>query len=312
MNSITLKLSSIQIQEMEKHYQAYLLNAVPYSTFRAKKSGITITAYTSGKVLFQGLNADQEAQKWGKTSTVKAKPSTSQSSTTEQQLVNYLQKQTIIGNDEVGNGSYFGALTVCSVYLPLDQHALMKELGVKDSKLLTDQQIRIIAKDIVECVPYELTVCNPQEYNFMQRTQNANQIKVSLHNRTILGLMEKLNSEQKKSLDSVLIDQFTPESNYYRYLKKEASTYNGKIHFLKKAESLNLAVACASIIARAAFLKSLETLGKPYQQILPSGAGVNVDIIAAHIINDYGLKALGKTAKLHFANTEKAKKLASK
>uniref|UniRef100_UPI00292DB9C3 DUF3378 domain-containing protein n=1 Tax=Enterococcus faecium TaxID=1352 RepID=UPI00292DB9C3 len=38
---------------------------IPYTSFAAKKDGTTITAYTSGKVMFQGTNAAIEADKWG-------------------------------------------------------------------------------------------------------------------------------------------------------------------------------------------------------------------------------------------------------
>lgn len=66
MSSAVLKLSKSEIQKLKTYYTDYLLNKkVPYSDFSAKKNGISITAYTSGKVLFQGNNAEQEAARWG-------------------------------------------------------------------------------------------------------------------------------------------------------------------------------------------------------------------------------------------------------
>ena len=40
-----------------------------------------------------------------------------------------------------------------------------------------------------------------------------------------------------------------------------------------------------------------------------AGAGANIDKAAATILKHGGMELLGKVAKLHFANTEKAKKL---
>lgn len=301
MSSQTLLLSEKQIASMKDYYQNYLQNAVPYSVFRAKKNGIVITAYQSGKVLFQGHGAEEEAGRWGTTTPSDKKVK----ATTSTNLPKDFAHWTIIGSDEVGNGSYFGALTVCAVYLPKDRQPLMKELGVKDSKLLTDKQIVDLAWQIKECVPYHLTVCPPEKYNEANLTKNANAIKVSLHNFTLQKLMTKLSPAEKDQLEGILIDEFTSEKNYYQYLKKEQHPYPGKIHFEKKGESHHLAVACASIIARAAFLESLTILGKPFNTVLPSGAGTNVDQIGRRLVKQYGPSILEKTAKLHFANTKK-------
>lgn len=300
MSSQTLVLTKEIIVKMQAYYKEYLLNAVPYSIFRAKKNGIMITAYESGKVLFQGYGAENEAAQWG-TTEVPTKKAVSNSS----KLPKNFAEWTIIGSDEVGNGSYFGALTVCAVYVPNNKIPLLKELGVRDSKELSDKQIVDLAWQIKECVPHHLTVCNPVDYNRANQTRNANEIKVSLHNFTIQKLLTKLSSEEKQALQGVLIDEFTSETNYFRYLKKEVNPYQEKIFFEKKGESHHIAVASASIIARAAFLESLASLGKPYNTKLPSGAGTNVDTFALPFAKKYGKTFLDKTAKLHFKNTEK-------
>lgn len=314
MSSETLKLAAATIKKMQAQYDAYLVKPVPYSEFRAQKNGITITAYTSGKVLFQGQNIESEVSQWRQDSknSPSAKASDKATKKVEAQLPQGFENWTIIGSDEVGNGSYFGALTVCAVYLPKEQIPLIKELGVKDSKMLSDAQIRELAWQIKATVPYHLTNCSPAKYNEANETRNANAIKVSLHNFTLQKLLAKLNETHKNKLEGILIDQFTPPNNYYKHLKNEDNPYKGEIYFAQKGESKHLAVACASIIARDAFLESLETLGKPYGLVLPSGAGVKSDQVAMRLINRYGTSILHQTAKLHFANTQKALKLAGK
>lgn len=314
MSSETLKLTAATIKKMQAQYDAYLVKPVPYSEFRAQKNGITITAYTSGKVLFQGQNIESEVSQWRQESknSPSAKASDKATKKVDAQLPQGFENWTIIGSDEVGNGSYFGALTVCAVYLPKEQIPLIKELGVKDSKMLSDAQIRELAWQIKATVPYHLTNCSPAKYNEANETRNANAIKVSLHNFTLQKLLAKLNETHKNKLEGILIDQFTPPNNYYKHLKNEDNPYKGEIYFAQKGESKHLAVACASIIARDAFLESLETLGKPYGLVLPSGAGVKSDQVAMRLINRYGTSILHQTAKLHFANTQKALKLAGK
>ncbi|MDI3411239.1 hypothetical protein QKW52_17160 [Bacillus sonorensis] len=73
-----------------------------------------------------------------------------------------------------------------------------------------------------------------------------------------------------------------------------------------------MAVAAASIIARYSFLMEMNKLSKEAGMTLPKGAGPLVDEAAASLIRKHGEAALGHFTKLHFANTQKAKRLASK
>lgn len=303
MNTQTLVVSKELLDQMKAHYAPYLTPPVPYSHFRAKKNGVTITGYTSGKVVFQGVNIDAEVALWQNQAATPTKKTTQSLSTLPKNFAQW----TVIGSDEVGNGSYFGALTVAAVYVSPQQVELLQTLGVKDSKLLSDTQIKELAWQIKLCAPHHLTVCSPQKYNeaIINGGMNANSIKVSLHNFTIQKLVAKLVPTQKDALQGVLIDQFTTPNNYYKYLKQESNPYTESLFFAQKGESEHLAVACASIIARAAFLESLETFGKPYNVTLPSGAGANVDQFGKQLVAKHGADALLNTAKLHFANTKK-------
>ncbi|WP_291454874.1 ribonuclease HIII [Abiotrophia sp. HMSC24B09] len=317
MASVTLQLDAATRAQMKASYADYLLDPVPHSEFRAQVDGVTITAYASGKVLFQGKDVEAQVARWQGQAT--SAPSTKASATSAKakpanhsNLPEDFANWTIIGSDEVGNGSYFGALTVCAVYLDAGDRAKIEGLGVKDSKLLTDAQILDLAPKLRQVLTHELTICSPAKYNEANKTRNANAIKVSLHNFTIQKLLAKLSARQKLALQGVLIDEFTSPQNYFNYLKKEAHPLTKGLYFAEKGESTHLAVACASIIARAWFLESLTTFGAPYDVVLPSGAGANVDAFAAKLIKKYGPDVLRETAKLHFKNTEKALALARK
>src|SRR5699024_11084495 len=79
-------------------------------------------------------------------------------------------------------------------------------------------------------------------------------------------------------------------------------------YFKTKAEQYSLAVAAASILARASFLKKMDELSIELGIKLPKGASQQVDQTIATIIKTRGKSALYGVAKLHFANTKKANK----
>lgn len=302
MSSVTLTMTPQEILALEKKLQAYLLHPVPYSVFRAKYKGVTLTAYQSGKVLFQGKQAEAVAKSLTGDLTITSSKS---NQTNNQSLDQSLAKLALIGSDEVGNGSYFGALTVCAVYLHPRDFDKVQQLGVKDSKALTDQQIMSISPQLAQIVTHKLIICYPRDYNRLIGKYNAVSLKVRLHNQVHQAVLDQLSQVDKSQLQGILIDQFTSPTNYNKYLQHEANACTEKLIFRQKAEGLHLAVASASILARAAFLKSLEELGQAYQTSLPSGAGSQVDDFGRRLVKVFGPQVLQETAKLHFKNTEK-------
>ena len=303
-----IKVSKETIQKMKQHYQKNSLGKkIPYSEFSAKISGTMITAYTSGKVVFQGAAAESEASKWGKSQSASKKlKKTNTNSTT---LPANFSQLSVLGSDEVGNGSYFGPVTVCAAYVDQSMVAKLKALGVRDSKELTDPQICQLSKTIKELIPYKLLIVEPEKYNEIQPTYNAVHMKVALHNQAIFLLLKELAPVKP---EAILIDQFTPESNFKKYVKTEKNQVKEKLYFITKGEQYHVAVAAASIISRAAFLEELEKESDALGFKVPSGAGAASDKVAAKVLNLGGIALLNKYAKLHFANTEKAKKLLKK
>ena len=102
------------------------------------------------------------------------------------------------------------------------------------------------------------------------------------------------------------VDQFVAKDTYFKYLLNEKEVFHDLI-FETKAEDKYIAVACASIIARYAFIKSMDKLSMTYDMNFHKGAGSLVDEDAKAFVKRYGYDALKKVAKLHFKNTEKIK-----
>ena len=289
MASITLTPSEKEIQAFLEHYQTSLAPSKnPYIRYFLRLPQATISIYTSGKVLLQGEGAEKYARFFG------------------YQVVEETRGQNLplIGTDEVGNGSYFGGLAVVASFVTPDQHAFLRKLGVGDSKTLTDQKIRQIAPILKEKIQHQALLLSPSKYNeVIGDRYNAVSVKVALHNQAIYLLLQKGIQPEK-----IVIDAFTSAKNYDKYLAQEANRFSNPISLEEKAEGKYLAVAVSSIIARDLFLENLENLGRELGYQLPSGAGTASDKVASQILQAYGMQGLNFCAKLHFKNTEKAKK----
>ena len=289
MASITLTPSEKEIQAFLEHYQTSLAPSKnPYIRFFLRLPQATVSIYTSGKVLLQGEGAEKYASFFG------------------YQVVeeNRGQNLPLIGTDEVGNGSYFGGLAVVASFVTPDQHDFLRKLGVGDSKTLTDQKIRQIAPILKDKIQHQALLLSPSKYNeVIGDRYNAVSVKVALHNQAIYLLLQKGIQPEK-----IVIDAFTSAKNYDKYLAQEANRFSNPISLEEKAEGKYLAVAVSSIIARDLFLENLENLGRELGYQLPSGAGTASDKVASQILQAYGMQGLNFCAKLHFKNTEKAKK----
>ena len=289
MASITLTPSEKEIQAFLEHYQTSLAPSKnPYIRYFLKLPQATVSIYTSGKVLLQGEGAEKYASFFG------------------YQVLeeNSGQNLPLIGTDEVGNGSYFGGLAVVASFVTPDQHDFLRKLGVGDSKTLTDQKIRQIAPILKEKIQHQALLLSPSKYNeVIGDRYNAVSVKVALHNQAIYLLLQKGIQPEK-----IVIDAFTSAKNYDKYLAQEANRFSNPISLEEKAEGKYLAVAVSSIIARDLFLENLENLGRELGYQLPSGAGTTSDKVASQILQAYGMQGLNFCAKLHFKNTEKAKK----
>lgn len=299
--TITLLANDTLLKELATAYEPYYTKTPPHAVFQAKIPGVVITAYKSKKVVFQGMNAENEAATWEKRGASQNQPKSTIKSSN--QLPKDFATWNVVGSDEVGNGSYLGPVVVCATYVGKSHMPLLKELGVKDSKMLTDNDIKRIAKKIIHVMPYRKLVLSPKKYNAIQPEYNVNRMKVALHNQAIYLLLQDIKPITPKG---ILIDQFTPESNYRKYLAKEKNQVTEPLFFTTKGEQYHLSVAAASIICRAEFLTSLETASQELGFNIPSGAGKASDLAAAKIIKKGGKELLANYAKLHFANTQKA------
>ncbi|AHN22829.1 ribonuclease HIII [Lysinibacillus sphaericus] len=307
MSNIVLLISTTAQKEVMSYYANYYVERkAPGVVFAAKLPDTAITMYKSGKCMFQGGGAEREAARWGtsgasatqKASTVGAKGDT---------LPEGFAAMSVLGSDETGTGDYFGPITVAAVYVPSSKIELINELGVKDSKMLTDDYMRKIAPDLRAACIHSVLVLRNEKYNALQaKGYSQGKMKAMMHNKALGHTLAKMAPEKPAH---ILIDQFAERGVYYNYLKNEREIVRDGVLFSTKAEQLHVAVATASILARAAFLKEMDRLSELAGVALQKGASSKVDALAARIWRGQGEEFLRSITKWHFANTEKARKL---
>ncbi len=306
--TISFKVSEATKKEMIEHFKDLRRDKTPaYAIFQADEEDTVVTLYESGKVVFQGVSADIDANFWKETEKILTgkmpEDNTKKDKKKEEDLdtTDYYNISSI-GSDEVGTGDYFGPIVVTASYVSKDKISYLEELGVRDSKKITDDKIMKIAPELIKNIPHQTIILTNEEYNkWQEKGYNMNKIKTILHNRVILSLLKQDNY----MIDMVVIDQFTSPRSYYGYLKDMNENVYRKITFTTKAEDKCLSVGCSSIISRYIFLNEMEKLSKSIDKVLPLGASTVVDEAGKNIVNKYGKDILNKIAKTNFKNTEK-------
>lgn len=307
MSNVVLKLPEESLLQIITHYANKKVAAkAQYIRFTAKLPDTVVTIYNSGKVMFQGAGAEREAGKWGEVD----KAVTTVSGTKGDTLPENFAKLSVLGSDETGTGDFFGPITVAACFVSADKVALAHELGVKDSKLLNDDWMRKVAPDLREAFAHSVLTLKNEKYNKVQaQGWSQGKIKALLHNQALKHVLSKIDPIRP---DAVLIDQFAERDIYYNYIKSEQEIVRDKVLFSTKAEGLHVSVACASIIARVAFLEEMDRMSREAGVTLPKGAGKIVDEVAAKILLKHGEDYLEGLTKVHFANMGKARGLADK
>ena len=269
-------------------------------------NNIPVALYTTGKALIQGkdspLHSELQAWWYGKQPVPArlAASETAQSALLETPAAPSLASfagMARIGSDESGKGDYFGPLVFAAVYVDAGSETHMQNLGVRDSKLLTDNRMLEMAEEIKKVWPHVVVPVEPKRYNELYaQTGNLNRLLAWGHAWTLEQLLEKVPARL------AIIDQFGDPSYILNVLREKGRqiTIEQRTH----AEE-DIAVAAASILARARFVQFLEQLSKSAGEVLPKGASDPAIVaVGRRIAARLGKERLAEFAKLHFKTTE--------
>ncbi len=202
----------------------------------------------------------------------------------------------IIGTDESGKGDFFGPLVIGGVYVNKKTTKALKDLGIMDSKKLSDLQISKLAPEIKKLCSYSVVVIGNKKYNQLyDKMHNLNKLLAWGHARVIENLLVKTDCQY------ALSDQFGDEKLIQQALMDKGKSIS--LFQRHKAEKI-IAVAAASIIARDEYVKRLTQLSTEYKLALPKGASNKTISVAKQFLVDYSKDELVNIAKLHFKTTQ--------
>ena len=149
-NNVISFMTSKKTQDMMSEELSWCMRdkTPQYAKWQAKDGDTVITLYDSGKIVFQGKDADLASDFWISTEKInsgKVDIKSSSDKKKKDKVNNYIDKKiyytSSIGSDEVGTGDYFGPIVVTAAFVSKDNIDFLEEIKVKDSKKLTDQQI---------------------------------------------------------------------------------------------------------------------------------------------------------------------------
>ena len=204
-------------------------------------------------------------------------------------MSNYI---THIGTDESGKGDFFGPLVIAGVMVDEDASKKFIDAGIKDSKKITDKKILTLEPIIKANSKYSVVAISNVRYNELYlKIKNLNKLLAWGHARVIENVLEQ------ELCEYALSDQFGDEN-----LIKSALMDKGKsirLEQMVRAES-DIAVAAASVLARATFIHKMKEMENTYGLTFPKGCAQQVKDVASKFVQQYGKNRLHEVCKTHF------------
>ena len=299
------KFTEAQVAKVESKLrgQGWDFDTPQYTHWRARQNKTTATAYLSGKFVLQGKATAELVEFF-------IEPEVTQTvgfgyekelATESDDSLDLEQFGPHCGIDESGKGDFFGPLVVSCVYTDEETAKKLIDAGVQDSKAIkSDTKIHALAEKIRRIVKgkYSILAMGPEAYNrFYLKSKNLNKMLAWGHAKSLETVLEKV-----PDCPRALSDQFAKNKN----VVLSALLERGKkiqVDQRTKAES-DVAVAAASILARAEFVSRMDKLSVEAGMTLPKGASAKVIQVAVELVKKKGADELGNFSKTHFKTTE--------
>lgn len=209
---------------------------------------------------------------------------------------------TWIGSDEAGKGDYMGPLTAAAVAVDRRIAADLRELGVRDSKTLSDGVLASIAHELKGRAAGRFSVVSlsPLEYNRrMEQLKLAGKNSLDLLAECHAKAISRLISEGSVP-DLIVIDRFCSEKRVAPLLPEGGY----RLELRERGES-DTAVAAASILARDAYMEALRRMTGEYGIKAVAGSGRSTDKVVRRFVDEFGPDILHRIVKVHFSNTSR-------
>lgn len=298
----TIKLDEEQMDTLadyleEGHKGPWFHYDVAYSLFAFKGEKVNVVGYQSGKLVVSGKKTEDFV------CDILEAEITGDPRLGYDEVHNPEWFELHAGMDESGKGDLFGPLVTACVIADGDMVRKWMELGVADSKKLTDSSILKLEKEIrkTKGVVIKTAFARMPKYNdlYNKFDRNLNKLLAWYHSKSLIGALEERHAPWG------LLDQFTKEKLVDAYVKDRKDF---KLISRTKAES-DPVVAAASIVARAVYVREMKRLSDEAGEQLIKGASGKVLAQAKKIVEEKGADALKGFAKMHFKTAYEAQGL---
>lgn len=160
----------------------------------------------------------------------------------------------ILGIDEAGRGPVLGPLVMAGVILTESASLRLKELGVKDSKLLTaEKRAALYGSILAEAHAYKVVILDPATIDAALASAKLN--LNWLEARTAADIINELQPSQ------AIVDCPSPNIEAYKRYMKKLLIHDVELVLEHKAEK-HMPVAAASIVAKVTRDRIIEELKK--------------------------------------------------
>jgi ribonuclease HII len=182
------------------------------------------------------------------------------------------------GVDEAGRGSIIGPLVVAGISIRESKIALLRKMGVKDSKALNPKVRARLFGEIMKVID---SVCihkiDPVEVDGSVSFKGLNRLEA----RTMASVINNIEA------DEVYVDCCDVNPQRYREYMECHLTCKPKLYSLHHADVINTAVSAASIIAKITRDKEIQRICNTYGSI---GSGYPSDQRTMCFIRDWVVK----------------------
>ncbi len=171
----------------------------------------------------------------------------------------------ILGIDEAGRGPVIGPLVIAGVSINEKDIDKLKQLGVKDSKLLSPRQREEMFDKIINATKgYKTIIIQPEEIDSAIKSESLN-----------LNWLEAIKSAEIINFlkpEKAIVD--CPSNNipaYKNFLKKHLKNIKTELVVEHKADFKYAVVSAASIIAKVTRDKEIKEIQKRIKEPIGSG-----------------------------------------
>jgi ribonuclease HII len=158
----------------------------------------------------------------------------------------------LLGVDDAGRGPVIGPMLLCGTLIEADKEKYFRDIGAKDSKLLTPLQREKLAEIIKKEVKmFRTKIITPSEIDTgMGIGLNLNLVEALACGSIINEITEHLSEEEKKNTKIILDCPSINTSGWKNQLLEYVKDKKLDIHCEHKADFNHVVVSAASIIAK--------------------------------------------------------------